>query len=272
MVRMQQHLRENIAELITARQAAEKANIAKSDFLAIVGHELRTPMNGVLGMAEVLLMEDLPKHQRGHAEEILNSGRRRVKLVNSMLEYVAAADARLPNHDLSFDLSDRLANVQLRDARLAEKKRIAFEFGISGEQPALLTSDYDHIRKVVAIFVDNAIAFTEKGKGGIITTIENDQVQFKVQDTGIGMSPDVTKNLFKPFFQADSRASRQHEGLGLGLALAQRIVESMGGTISLTSTPSVGSLFVVTLPLRPRIVMELDHRGKTPDLKACSQE
>jgi signal transduction histidine kinase len=231
-------------------EAAEAASRMKSEFLAVMGHELRTPMNGVLGMAQLLQMGDLNAEQQEQVDVILASARELQTVLADILEFVAAADGRVAVRRRPCDLRQVLRDAIDTWTPAAAGKSVALRLTVAEDVPAVLSLDEDHLGRLLAVLLKNAVSFTDRGEVQVTAALaKNGPLCLAVRDTGIGMSPAVVANLFQPFHQADTSATRRHGGIGLGLALAKRLTEAMGGDITVASAPGQGSTFEIRLPV-----------------------
>ena len=232
---------------------AEQASQAKSDFLADFSHEVRTPMTGVLGMAELLLATPLHERQRGHAVAIRTAGEHLLRLVNDALDLARIEAGRLEFDDAPFDLHRLFDEVASLLAPLARAKGLAFDARIADDLPRGLCGDAHRIRQVLLNLGNNAIKFTERGAVALHAARRpNGGVRLEVVDTGPGLDQAQRARLFRRFEQADgARTAARHGGTGLGLAICHELIAAMGGWISLHSTPGAGCRFVVDLPLQP---------------------
>ncbi|MDR3389564.1 MAG: ATP-binding protein [Rudaea sp.] len=242
--------RRHAFELAEQRRGfAERANAAKSDFLATMGHEIRTPMTGVLGMTELLLRTPLDAAQRGYADAIQNSGRMLLRLVNDSLDLARIEAGKLQLEDSRLDLHALMREVAAMTVPLARDKGLTSDLHVAADAPRLVCSDGIRIRQILLNLVNNAVKFTERG--GVLIALERgagDMAQFSVRDSGPGIAEAARLRLFRRFEQADG--AQRHGGSGLGLAICRELVARMGGQIALDSAPGHGSTFRVTLPLR----------------------
>ncbi len=230
------------------RGFAERANAAKSDFLATMGHEIRTPMTGVLGMTELLLRTPLDTMQRGYADAIQSSGRMMLRLVNDSLDLARIEAGKLQLEDAALDLQALTREVAALAQPLAQAKGLSCDLQIDADAPRWVRGDAVRIKQILLNLVNNATKFTEHGSVGVALQRGVDgAAQLSVRDSGPGIAESTKARLFQRFEQADG--PQRHSGSGLGLAICRELVARMGGAIALDSTPGVGSTFRVSLPL-----------------------
>jgi signal transduction histidine kinase/CheY-like chemotaxis protein/HPt (histidine-containing phosphotransfer) domain-containing protein len=243
-----------VSELEDAKTKAEAANKAKSEFLATVSHEVRTPLNGVLGTTEVLLNTDLSERQRRFGQIIHGSAKTLLSIINNILDFSKIEAGKIELEMVAFDARNIVEEVQDLFNEMAEKKGLRFGSHVAPHLPRRLTGDAGRLRQVLTNLVGNAIKFTERGE--VMIHIRPDEIgadsmrlRVEVRDTGIGVPPESQRRIFESFAQADQSTTRRYGGTGLGLAIAKQLTTMMGGEIGVDSKPGEGSTFWFTVSL-----------------------
>ena len=236
------------AELELAMDAAKKANQAKSAFLSSMSHELRTPLNAVLGFAQILSSDALPStpvQKKEFASHILKSGRHLLTLINEILDLAKVESGTVTLSMEPVALDDILGECRNMTEPMAEQRQVRMLFPQTSG--VVVMADRTRLKQVLLNLLSNAIKYNrEHGAVVLACMLEDEQVKVSVQDTGAGLRPDQLDNLFQPFNRLGQENGTE-EGTGIGLVVTRRLVELMGGTISVSSSPGVGSVFSVVL-------------------------
>jgi PAS domain S-box-containing protein len=241
-------------ELIRAKEKAEEATRAKSEFLANMSHEIRTPMNGIMGMYSLLQSTALSAEQ----SDFVQTGKRcadgLLTVINDILDFSKIEAGKLDLETIAFDPRATIEDLITMPAAQAQEQGLEFVYHIDPEVPARLMGDPGRLRQILFNLIQNAVKFTQHGEVGLWVTLDAQDpckaaIGFAVKDTGIGISPDEQARLFTSFQQLDSSTTRRYGGAGLGLVIARRLTELMGGHIEVQSQLGQGSTFRVALRL-----------------------
>lgn len=266
---LHEQLTEKAAELTIQKNKAEESTRLKSNFVATISHELRTPMNAILGLTELILNDPtLSYKNRERLEVALRSARRLITLINSILDLSRIESGRIDMKVEEFSVMDFLAELDSSVRALAETKRLPFRIVNNfKEHPETITSDRHKLMQVLINLCGNAIKFTEKGFVELrVFSVSSESVLFEVEDTGIGISPEEQSYIFEEFRQVDSSLSRKYEGSGLGLSISHKFSQLLNGKLTLRSEAGKGSTFVLKIPRRLEgypVTNKQEEAGKT---------
>lgn len=254
LVNLQRQLTKKNVQLEQLIEKAEKATQAKSDLLASMSHDIRTPMNGILGMTELLLTTSLTAEQREYLEIVKYSGDFLLNLVNAILDLskIEAGKIELEYHQINLSVllskMTKLFNIE------AANKEINLSYEIDASVPPIIMGDSQRLGQVLTNLLGNAVKFTDGGeiklKVGLDSSLETKTLlHFTVSDTGIGIKSDSLQLVFQSFSRTDEALNKGYPGTGLGLAICKQIVNQMDGQIWVESQPGKGSVFNFTIPL-----------------------
>jgi PAS domain S-box-containing protein len=240
-------------ELEEAKKKSEKANLAKSIFLAHMSHEIRTPLHSILGMVELLEETGLTEEQRNYIELSKRSGEALLGLINDILDMskIEAGQLEISNRPFDFDKlllkSMSIFNVKVKDKGLELKKEY-----VDCESVGFINGDENRLAQILLNLLGNSIKFTNSGYVKVvIEKIDNKNICITIEDTGIGIPLSNQKTIFEPFNQVDTSITRQYGGTGLGLSISRKLIEAMNGSITVFSEEGAGTSMIIKLPIQP---------------------
>ena len=242
--------RQKEAQILEAKDQAEKANQAKTMFLANMSHEIRTPMNAILGTTEIILNESISPQVEENVLSIKNAGMTLISIINDVLDFSKIEAGKMKPNDIEYSPGMMIKEVTDAARMRLEQKGVAFRLHVKETLPSKMRGDETHVRQVYTNILNNAVKYTKSGY--VTMNVDWEQVsgiariRVSVEDTGIGIKEEELPNIFNSFERADMIKNKTIEGTGLGLAIAKRLVESMGGKINVRSTYGEGSNFSFT--------------------------
>lgn len=262
MAELRERERQRNEDMRIAKDSADRANAAKSAFLAVVSHEIRTPMTGIMGMVRLLLDTKLSTTQGEYIKAMQKSGDTMMALLNDILDFEKIESGNMKLESISFDILKLVNGVVTLMSAYADEKGIYVRADIARDTQRYVVGDPTRLRQVILNLINNAIKFTEKG--GVTIHLRSTllheniagnapqkyEVYLGIEDTGIGISLEAQEKLFRPFSQAEASTTRQFGGTGLGLAICKNLIENMGSSIRISSEQNVGSTFFFNLVMQ----------------------
>ena len=264
---LERQVDERTRDLAAATRAAELAKAAKSEFLATMSHEIRTPMNGILVMAELLAADELPPRAQRHCEVILRSGQTLLSIINDILDLSKIEAGHLTLESVALEPAGIVDDVVQLYAERAHSRALELAAYVAPDVPSRILGDPVRLGQVLSNLVNNALKFTETG--GVLIRVEMTRdaepaLRISVTDTGIGIAEDKLASIFDPFTQAEQSTTRRYGGTGIGLSICRRLVDAMGGELSVTSKPGGGSTFAFAFRAEPLASSEVPSGSQGP--------
>lgn len=258
-------------ELLDAKDIAQKESKIKSTFVANISHEIRTPINAIIGMTSLLETTELNKEQSEYLATIIKSSGVLLSIINNVLDISKIESGKMSLDILTINIIDLLTNIEKYYADLIIKNNIKFNLFINNNVPQLIKGDSVKLQQIITNLLNNSIKFTEKGYIYLIVYLENGYIKFQVKDTGIGISEEYQKKLFQPFQQANNTTTREYGGTGLGLSICKNLVNLMNGNIYLKSTVNFGTTITFEIPyIRPNETSKSENTIDFSDYKRIS--
>ena len=251
MLRLRYQLDEVAEQRAQALAEAQRHSAVKSQFLATMSHEMRTPLHGILGTVRLMQDEGVPPLLRDRLDLVDRSGQHLLELINDILDFSKTEAGQLRLQPAPFDLHSLLEEVLELSASAARDKGLALQLESPFTDAVWQSGDAQRMRQVMINLVGNAIKFTDRGSVTLVAVRDGDRIRLDVRDTGIGIEADAHSRVFEPFQQVDNSYSRRYGGTGLGLTISRELARAMGGDITCTSAPGQGSTFTLELPWRP---------------------
>ncbi len=252
-------------------KVTEEANQMKDEFLASMSHELRTPLTSIIGNSEYLLDQEYDSEIQSVLRDIEMAGLSQLALVNDILDISKIESGKFSIDEAPYSFGELLYDIERMFLLRAQDAGITLRIKQDNEEPNKLIGDRQRIAQILINLVGNAIKFTEHGGVTLTTTVDDGKIVFRIEDTGIGMSPKMLSRLFKRFEQADSSISRRFGGSGRGLYISHNLAWLMEGTIEVSSIEDVGSVFLLKLPYHPSNIPD-NTRNSVPSKANKSQE
>ena len=260
------------SELLKAKELAERASHAKSDFLSVMSHEIRTPLNAIIGIAHLMMNDELPLAQMENLRTLNISAENLLNLINDILDFNKIEEGKVMLSEKNTDLQQLVTNIKLANRIRAEERGNILKVVLSGDLPRFVISDDMRLGQVLNNLVSNAIKFTRNGSVTIEVTQTKSaegmaDIRFSVTDTGIGIAKEKQQLIFDYFSQADSEITREYGGSGLGLAIIKRLLKLMNSDVFLQSEPGLGSRFYFSLSLKKGVEVPSEIKPENGGIK-----
>jgi len=262
-------VRRYAGELRHSRTETETSNRVRAEFLANISHEVRTPLNGIIGMTDLLIDTGLGSKQREYAESVRQAGQEVSGLMIDLLDFSVLQRRQIELDEVEFELQATINTVCKSSAESARKKGLALTYDVHPQLPHSVRGDAQRLRQILTHLIANAVKFTERGaiKVRLLPDIKCKEavgIRFEIQDSGIGIPPEALERLFEPFTQEDGSSTRQHGDTGIGLAVCRHLAKALGGNVGVSSSVGVGSTFWFTATFRPHDEQGISEtRGRT---------
>ncbi len=241
--------RRALVDLKQARDEAEKANAAKSLFLASMSHEIRTPLNAILGFTDIVLDSTLSEEQRQHLDLVKSSGDILLHMIDDLLDFSRIESGKLLLEEKEFSLHKVLKDAIAIHSTINQNKKLTLSYHLSPNIPKTIKGDIVRVQQVITNLVSNSLKFTQQGSVKITVSLVEKNIEVSVKDTGIGFDQAISETLFNSFTQADVSTTRKYGGTGLGLAICRKLARQMKGDIEAQGNPGKGAQFIFRFPL-----------------------
>ena len=258
--------RDLIRRLEQAHARAEEASAAKSEFVANMSHEMRTPLQGVIGMLQLAIEDEPSQSQARRLLTARQSAEMLLSMIDDVLDFSRIEARKLELEPVYFSLRQLIHETMKSVGIMAASKKLTLSYYVQPDVPETVWADPVRLRQILVNLLGNAIKFTHEGEISVTVSRAGDRARIDVRDTGVGIAPSVRQRIFEPFTQADSSHARAHGGAGLGLSIVARLLEAMGGSVQVSSEPGSGSEFSFTVPLTT------DAVGAGPERKAWESQ
>ncbi|HVE72322.1 MAG TPA: ATP-binding protein [Thermoanaerobaculia bacterium] len=258
--------RDLIRKLEQAHSRAEEASAAKSEFVANMSHEMRTPLQAVIGMLQLAVEDEQSQSKARRLLTARRSAETLLSMIDDVLDFSRIEARKLELEPVYFSLRQLIHDTMKSVGIMAASKQLTLSYFVHPEVPETVWADPVRLRQIVVNLVGNAIKFTHAGEISVTVSRAGDNARFDVRDTGVGIAPSVRQRIFEPFAQADSSHSRSHGGAGLGLSIVARLLDAMGGSVQVSSEQGAGSVFSFSVPLTT------DAVGAAPERRAWESQ